>query len=79
MIGMSKFIYIGGVPDDIERRLTEIAAQSDMSLSDFLLKQICRIATKPTLQEMAERLKNYPVVQTSESPAEVIRAMREDR
>jgi antitoxin FitA len=74
---MSKMIQIRNVPDDLHRTLKVRAAKAGMTLSDYLLSEIERVAEKPTLAEMMERLSQDPPVELSESPAEIIRRMRD--
>jgi hypothetical protein len=47
-----------------------------MSLSDYLLKEIREVAERPTLEELRERLATRSRVETRESTADIIRAMR---
>jgi plasmid stability protein len=73
---MSIMIQIRNVPDDLHRRLKARAAMAGMSLSDYLLKEIDAIAERPTMQEMRERLARRTPVETGESAADAIRALR---
>ncbi len=74
---MSKMIQIRNVPDDLHRTLKIRAAKASMTLSDYLLSEIERVAERPTLDEMMERLRQDPPVELDESPAEIIRRMRD--
>ena len=74
---MSKMIQIRNVPDDLHRILKVRAAQEGRTLSDYLLSEIERVAERPTLAEMMERLAQDPPVEVDESPAEIIRRMRD--
>ena len=49
---MSKMIQIRNVPDAMHRKIKARAAQSGMTLSDYLLAEIERIAALPTRDEM---------------------------
>jgi plasmid stability protein len=53
---MSKMIQIRNVPDAVHRKIKVRAAQSGMTLSDYLLGEIERIAALPTHDEMLARL-----------------------
>ena len=53
---MSKMIQIRNVPDAVHRKIKARAAQSGMTLSDYLLAEIERIAALPTRDEMRARL-----------------------
>lgn len=73
---MSKMIQIRNVPDALHRRLKSRAAQSGLSLSDFLLAEIGQVAEQPTMGELLDRLEAQPPFQPSASSAEMIRADR---
>ena len=74
---MSKMIQIRNVPDDLHKTLKVRAAQSAMTLSDYLLAQIERVAEKPTLEELLDRVAASPPVALNENPAEIIRRHRD--
>ncbi len=76
---MSKMIQIRNVPDTIHRVLKARAATEGMTLSDYLLLEIRRIAEMPTLREFSERLKNREPVTTPISAAAIIRQERDSR
>ena len=46
---MSKMIQLRHVPDDLHRKLKARAAMEGLSLSDYLLQEIRRIAERPTV------------------------------
>jgi len=69
-------IQIRNVPDELHRRLKSRAAQAGMSLSDYLLNEIGKIAEQPTWEEFRARLAKRPPVELSVEPAEIIREMR---
>ncbi len=74
---MSKMIQIRHVPNDLHSRLKARAALAQMSLSDYLLAELRRLASRPTVEEMAQRLERHAPVVTKLSPAEIIRAERD--
>ncbi|MGA2952513.1 MAG: hypothetical protein ABSD80_09800, partial [Caulobacteraceae bacterium] len=76
---MSVMIQIRNVPDDLHRTLKARAAKAGMSLSDYLLDEVRRVAERPTLEEMLERLHRLPVTEMSVSAAEIIREERDAR
>ena len=73
---MSKMIQLRNVPDALHRRLKARAAVSGMSLSDYLLSEIREIAERPTMAEMAERLRQREPVSV---PIDTARLVREER
>ncbi|MGH6735558.1 MAG: FitA-like ribbon-helix-helix domain-containing protein [Methyloceanibacter sp.] len=76
---MSKMIQIRNVPDALHRRLKARSANAGMSLSDYLLTELRRVAERPTLEELRARIEARAPVDLSESPADVIRAERDSR
>ena len=74
---MTKMIQIRNVPDELHRTLKIRAAQTGMSLSDYLLAEIERVAEKPTLSELMDRLAKVEPVELSEAPEEIIRRHRD--
>ena len=78
-IHMSTMIQIRHVPDPLHRKLKARAALEGKSLSDYLLREIRRIAERPTTEEIMERLARLPRVSPRVPPAQVIREERDGR
>jgi len=76
---MPTMIQIRNVPDALHRRLKSRAALEGMSLSDYLLAELRRVAERPSLAELRERLEKRPATDPDPSPEEVIRAERHSR
>jgi len=76
---MSAMIQIRNVPDGLHRHLKARAAMAGMSLSDYLLREIRRVAERPTVDELRARLAAQPRTHLSISPADAIRAERDTR
>ncbi len=76
---MSSMIQIRNVPDALHRRLKARAALAGMSLSDYLLDEIRRVAERPTIDELRARLERHPATAPAEPPALAIRAERDSR
>jgi antitoxin FitA len=71
-----KIIQLRNVPDALHRKLKTRAAQSGMSLSDYLLAEFKEIAERPTRKEFRERLhKRKPV----SAPIDTARLVRKER
>lgn len=77
--GMPKMIQLRHVPDDLHRRLKARAAMEGLSLSDYLLQEVRRVAERPTLAELRHRLSQRTAVISRVSPAKAVRAEREGR
>lgn len=76
---MSRMIQVRNVPDNLHRTLKAQAALAGMSLSDFLLAEIRRVAERPTLAELRERVRRRSRLVASVSAAEAIRRERDSR
>ena len=74
---MSKMIQIRNVPDGLHRALKVRAAKAGMTLSGYLLSEIERVAERPTLAEMMERLRSREPVELDEPPDVTIRRFRD--
>jgi len=72
-------IQIRNVPDDLHGQLKARAALAGMSLSDFLLREVRRVAERPSPDEMKVRLRQRVPVRTRVPPAKAVRAERDRR
>lgn len=50
-------IQIRNVPDDVHRRLKARAAADGTSLSEYILREMTRVARAPTTAELDERIR----------------------
>ncbi|MCC7267378.1 MAG: hypothetical protein IT546_08575 [Caulobacteraceae bacterium] len=73
---MGVMIQIRNVPSELHRTLKARAAAAGMSLSDYLLSEVRRIAERPTLEELRARLHSRTPVDPQLSAAEIIRELR---
>jgi plasmid stability protein len=73
---MTTTIQIRNVPDALRRRLKSRSARVGMSLSDYLLGEIRRVAGRPTPNELRARLERRPGMIPSVTPAQAVRAAR---
>ena len=76
---MSVMIQIRNVPEALHRRLKSRAALAGMSLSDYLLDEIRRVAERPTLNELRARRRSRTKATLSVPPADAVRAERDLR
>jgi plasmid stability protein len=74
---MSKMIQIRNVPDDVHATLKARAASAGLSLSDFLLQLATREVTRPTIEELTERIRARGGVDLGEEAATIIRRGRD--
>ena len=71
-----KQIHIRHVPPELHCALKAQAAQAGMSLSDYLLQEIRKLAERPTLAELRQRLHQRQPVSAPFDAAELIREVR---
>ena len=76
---MPKMIQLRHVPDALHRRLKARAALSGLPLSDYLIREVRKIAEQPTPEEMRERLGQREPYRGTTSPTDVIREERDGR
>jgi hypothetical protein len=74
---MSKMIQLRHVPDELHRKLKARAAMEGLSLSDYLLQEVERLAERPTLNDLRRRLSQREPVSPRIPPARAVRAERE--
>ena len=76
---MSRMIQVRNVPESVHRTLKAQAALAGMSLSDFLLAEIRRLAERPTIAELRERVRRRSGIAGVLSAAEAVRRERDAR
>jgi plasmid stability protein len=76
---MARMIQIRHVPEALHRQLKARAALAGMSLSDYLLAELRRVAERPTVEELRARLERRPAAAPAVPPAEAVRAERDGR
>ncbi len=74
---MSKMVQVRNVPEALHRKLKARAAVAGQSLSDYLLAELDRMASRPTRQEMLTRIHSRTRVRLKTAAAVVIREERE--
>lgn len=73
---MKKHIQIRNVPEELHRALKSRAALAGMSLSEYLLQEAQKIAERPTVEELRQRLRQRRPVQEVTDTAAIIREAR---
>jgi plasmid stability protein len=71
-------IQVRNVPDDLHRSLKERAAREGTTLSDLILRELPRLARRPSPEELLERIRSREPVGGA-SAAELIGAERAER
>jgi antitoxin FitA len=78
-LSMSKMIQLRNVPDPLHRQLKARAALAGLPLSDYLIREVRKLAEYPTPEEMRERLKMRSPYRGKTSPTALVRAERDSR
>ena len=76
---MSKMIQVRNVPEQLHRKLKVRAAEQGVSLSDYILIELRRLADRISPQELAERVQKIAREELAPTPAEILRAERDER
>lgn len=76
---MSTMIQIRNVPDATHRAAKARAALEGMTLSDFALRALEREVERPTVAELAARIRLLPDVETNLPAATLVREERDAR
>ena len=76
---MAKMIQLRHVPEALHRQLKARAALTGLSLSDFLVREVRKIAERPTPEEVLERLRQREAYVGKLSPTQALRAERDAR
>ena len=76
---MAKIIRLRHVPNELHRKLKARAAKEGLSLSDYPLREVRRIADRPTAAELHARILRRAPVKLRETPAKAVRTERDAR
>ncbi len=76
---MGRMVQIRNVPEAMHRRLKARAAESGLSLSDYLLRELRMTVEQPTLEEMLESLRQRERYLPRTPSASVLREERNRR
>jgi antitoxin FitA len=72
-------IQIRNVPPELHKKLKVRAAEAGMTLSEYLLREVERSASTPSLEEAIRRIRSRKLTKRKTRPAEAIRENRESR
>lgn len=76
---MSVMIQVRNVPETVHRRLKARAAEEGVSLSDYVLVELRRMAERPTRSEILARIREREPVRLRRPAAALVRAERDAR
>jgi plasmid stability protein len=71
-------IQIRNVPPDLHRKLKIRATEEGLTLSEYLLREAERAASRPTIAELTDRIRNRKLPKLKTSPADLVREGRRD-
>jgi plasmid stability protein len=72
-------IQVRDVPESVHGALKARAAREGISLSDFIKRELERVAERPTMREWLERTQGAKPIAAKRTPAQVIRELRDER
>jgi hypothetical protein len=72
-------VQMRNVPDALHRLLEARTALPGLPLSDYLIREVRKIAERRTPEEMRERLRLREPYRGKISPTEIVRAERDSR
>jgi plasmid stability protein len=72
-------IQLRNVPEALHRKLKARAALEGMTLSDYLIGEVRRVAERPSFSELRQRLAQRTPVRPDVSPAQAVRTERDGR
>jgi plasmid stability protein len=73
---MSRMIQLRNVPDDLHRKLKARASLEGLSVPDYLLREVRRVAERPTLPDLRLRLAQRAPVKLRVPPSTAVRVER---
>jgi antitoxin FitA len=76
---MSKMIQLRNVSESLHRQLKSRAALAGLPLSDYLVREVRKIAEQPTPEDLRRRLQDREAYAGKSSPTQALRAERDSR
>lgn len=72
-------LQVRNVPEDVRQTLKVRAAAAGKSLSEYVLGELRRSTSQPTLEELTARIRHREAVDPPTRAADVLRAERSER
>ena len=76
---MSKMIQVRDVPESVHGTLKSRAAREGISLSDYIKRELERVAERPTMKECLQRTQEAKPIPAKRTAAQIIRELRDER
>ena len=77
--GMSKMLQVRHVPDEVHAELRRRADAAGVSLSEYVLRELERVAARPPMAEVFARSASRRIALSREDVVAGIRADRDER
>jgi antitoxin FitA len=74
---MGRLVQIRDVPEEVHRTLKARAAMSGVSLSEYLRSELARMAARPTVDELAARIRARGDATLSAPSEQLVRELRD--
>lgn len=74
---MAKTIQVRAVPEDVHRTLRSRAAAAGMSLSDYVLRELIEVTSRPPIADVLARASARPGGVSTAETISVVREMRD--
>jgi hypothetical protein len=71
-------IQVRDVPESVHGTLKSRAAREGMSLSDFVKRELERVAERPTMREWLEHTREARPIRAKKSAAQILRELRDE-
>lgn len=76
---MSVMVQIRNVPDEVHKELRLRAVRAGLTLSDFLLREVVRVAERPSLDDVLKRVATRKPLLPKVDSAALLRRERTSR
>jgi len=76
---MSKMIQVRDVPEQVHGTLKARAAREGISLSDFIKRELERVAERPSMREWLDLTARASPTPAKRSAAQIVRELRDSR
>lgn len=76
---MTKTLQVRAVPDDVHRELASRAAAAGMPLSEYVLRELIRVASRPRIADVLARADARVSGVSAEEIVAAVRQARDDR
>lgn len=74
---MGVLVQIRDVPEEVHRTLKARAAAAGLSLSEYLRTELARVAGRPTVDELADRVRARGAVTLAPPSQDLVRELRD--